>query len=106
LIGRRAITPSNSAKPPVSARDVDIMHESCILASTKNDIPKIHQLPGCLPEGYTLDSMLTPEQFCLWQQVKRRWLTHRPRLKGLVHHSREMIRIHPRTYLDGNVKGR
>lgn len=66
---------------------------------------EIKQLPGCLPEGYTLDSMLTPEQFCTWQQVKPTWLARRPRLFGRLKESREMQRIHPRTYLAKKVKG-
>lgn len=59
------------------------------------------QLPGCLPRGFTIDSMLTPDQFCIWQQVGRAWFkARRKKLPGVKIHSREMIRIHPRTYLE------
>lgn len=63
------------------------------------------QLPGCLPQGFNLDSMLTVEEFCIWQRVSREWFTDRPRLKGVAKQTRQMVRIHPRTYLDQNVKG-
>lgn len=64
------------------------------------------QLPGCLPPGFNTDSLLTPEQFCLWQQVKRSWFAYRKdKLPGVIEHTREMVRIHPRTYLEKAVKG-
>lgn len=64
------------------------------------------QLPGCLPAGYDLDSMLTREEFCIWQRVKKSWLRPRLcRLPGVVRYSRKNIRIHVRTYLDKAVKG-
>lgn len=45
--------------------------------------------------------MLTPQQFCAWQQVTRRWFSARSStLPGVVIESRKQIRIHPRTYLD------
>lgn len=61
----------------------------------------MQQKPGCLPKGFNLDSMLTPDQFCVWQQVKRDWFKARIHtLPGVVAHSRKMVRIHPRTYLE------
>ena len=58
------------------------------------------QLPGCLPEGYTLDSMLTPQQFCVWQGITTRWWSARRKtLPGVHVQSRQHIRIHPRTYI-------
>ena len=64
-------------------------------------ITEIKQAPGCLPRGYTLDSMLTPEQFCKWIQVGVDWFSARhEKLPGVKAHSRKMIRIHPRTYLE------
>lgn len=63
------------------------------------------QLPGSLPRGCTLDSLLTPEQFCLWQSVGRAWfIARRKRLPGVIIHSREMVRVHPRTYLEKAVR--
>ncbi len=60
----------------------------------------IAQILGCLPKGFGLDSMLTPDQFCVWQQVSRDWLAARARvLPGVVAHSRKNVRIHPRNYL-------
>lgn len=73
-------------------------------------VPKVvpcDQLPGCLPTGYDLDSMLTPEQFCIWQQCSREWLgANKSVLPGIVSHSREMLRVHPRTYLEKSMKGK
>ena len=64
------------------------------------------QRPGCLPEGYDLDSMLTITQFAVWQQVGVQ--TARAALagsmKGVLKRSREWWRIHPRTFLDMNHK--
>jgi hypothetical protein len=66
------------------------------------DAPK--QLPGCLPENYTLDSMLTAEQFCTWQKVSRGWFSARAgSLPGVLSHSQQMTRIHPRSYIDANA---
>lgn len=63
------------------------------------------QLPGCLPRGFTLDSALTVEQFCRWQQVSRDWFKARKRkLAGVQIHSRKMVRIHPRTFLEKGSK--
>ena len=63
------------------------------------------QQRGCLPKGYDLDSMLTPDQFCAWQQVSREWFGSRIGiLPGVIRESRKAIRIHPRTYLDESVK--
>jgi hypothetical protein len=50
--------------------------------------------------------MLTPEQFCIWQQVKRKWFKLRlARLPGVVARSRQMVRVHPRTFIQGAAKG-
>lgn len=66
---------------------------------------KPKQLPGCLPKGYTLDSMLTPEQFCLWiGEGKRWWSARRNLLPGIIMESRQHYRIHPRTYLDKRLR--
>lgn len=62
------------------------------------------QIAGCLPTGFTLDSMLSPDQFCRWQQVGRAWFSKRlATLPGVVSESREHCRIHPRTYLEKRV---
>ena len=62
-------------------------------------IPK--QIPGCLPRGYTLDSLLTVAQFCAWRQVSASWFrARRKKLPGVIRESRETVVIHPRTYLD------
>ncbi|HYG22756.1 MAG TPA: hypothetical protein VEH04_08245 [Verrucomicrobiae bacterium] len=66
----------------------------------------MNQKPGCLPTGFDLDSMLTPEQFCTWQQVERHWLTARKaQLPGVIIRGRKMVRIHPRTFIEGTAKG-
>lgn len=66
------------------------------------------QIAGCLPAGYGLDSMLTPEQFCVWRGVSRRWFgANANSLPGVICESRNNKRIHPRTYLTraiGSIK--
>jgi hypothetical protein len=63
------------------------------------------QIPGCLPPGYDLDSLLTPEQYCIWQQCCRAWFSARKHhMRGVIIHSRDMVRVHPRTYLDKSLK--
>lgn len=65
------------------------------------------QTPGCLPEGYTLDSLLTPKQFAIWQQSPLSTVRDQlPSMKGVIRRSRENIRIHPRTYLELSIKSR
>lgn len=59
-----------------------------------------------LPKGYTLDDMLTPEQFCAWQQRSLKWFRSRKHLlPGVVRESTH-TRIHPRTYLNSRLKGK
>ena len=63
------------------------------------------QLPGCLPKGYSLDSLLTPQQFMIWRGVKRTWWSAHGRLMpGVVKESRGTFRVHPRTYLEKQLK--
>lgn len=64
------------------------------------------QLPGCLPVGATLDTLLTRQEFCIWQRCGRNWFTARKStLPGVIIQSRDMVRIHPRTYLEKSMKG-
>jgi hypothetical protein len=50
----------------------------------------------------TEDSMLTVEEFAIWQRETPREVRRRLRsLAGVFRQSREMVRIHPRTYLAG-----
>jgi len=70
-----------------------------------SDTPEPKQLPGCLPEGYTLDSMLTFEQFCIWQGRSRHWLMERNYiLPGAINIGDKLRRVHPRSYLEWNVE--
>lgn len=65
----------------------------------------LQQQPGCLPSGFGLDSLLTVEQFAIWQQVSV--ATARaalPSMRGVVRRSREWQRIHPRTFLELTLK--
>lgn len=65
------------------------------------------QRPGCLPQGATLDSLLTREEFCIWQRCGLNWFSaRRSRLPGVVSLTRKMTRIHPRTYLEKQTKGK
>src|SRR6185503_3722845 len=59
---------------PIAAR-IPEAHETLKLKPTRDGdgegVPKVvrcGQLPGCLPDGYTLDSLLTVEQFAVWRQ--------------------------------------
>ena len=59
------------------------------------------QISGCLPEGFNLDSMLTPKQFCRWVQKSADWFAaHRRALPGVIAHTRQAVLVHPRTYLE------
>lgn len=65
------------------------------------------QLPRCLPAGYSLDSLLTREEFCIWRRVSLEWLKPRVRiLPGVVIESQKVFKIHPRSYLDKAIKGK
>jgi len=65
----------------------------------------IPQIPGCLPKGYDLDSLLTPEQFAAWQQLAESTVRGMiPSMAGVIKRTRENIRIHPRTFLETNLK--
>jgi len=59
------------------------------------------QIPGCLPAGFDLDSLLTVEQAAIWKQINL--ATFRKRLAvmpGVIRDSRECVRIHPKTHLE------
>lgn len=69
-------------------------------------VSRCGQTPGCLPTGYDLDSLLTPEQFCIWQQASKEWFkAHSATLPGVIARSERMVRVHPRTYLELSLKG-
>jgi hypothetical protein len=58
------------------------------------------QRPGCLPKGFDLDSMLTPEQAATWQNLEPEWFRkHMDGMPGVRRLTRETVRIHPRSYL-------
>ena len=61
------------------------------------------QSPGNLPDGCTLDSMLTLEQASVWLQMKslKRQARRLPGISGTKHNRR----LHPRTYLELTMKG-
>lgn len=74
---------------------------------TDPTVVRCGQLPGCLPAGYSLDSLLTREEFCIWRRVSLEWLKPRVRiLPGVVMESQKVFKIHPRSYLDKTVKGK
>lgn len=63
------------------------------------------QLPGCLPLGFDLDSLLTVEQFAIWRQKSfERVRNELPITRGVISQNRKDVRIHPRTYLECSVK--
>jgi DNA-binding Lrp family transcriptional regulator len=52
-----------------------------------------------------LDRPMTIAQFANWLGVEEGWVRKRLRiLPGVIIESRETVRIHPRTYLDGRLK--
>lgn len=93
---------------PIAAHTPEA-HETSNPPRDGEGVPKVvrgGQLPGCLPDGFTLDSLLTVEQFAIWRQKSvdrvRREL---PVTKGVIGSSMKDRRIHPRTYLERSVKG-
>ncbi len=51
-----------------------------------------------------LDRPMTIPEFARWIGVKQCWVRRRLRLlPGVIVESREVVRIHPRTYLDGRL---
>lgn len=62
------------------------------------------QIPGCLPEGFGPDSMLTVEQFAIWRQEKAAAVRKRLMIMaGVDRTNRKAVRIHPRTFLDKTI---
>jgi len=65
----------------------------------------VSQIPGCLPKNFTLDSLLTPGQFAIWQQINESTVRSAfPKTKGVIKRSRKQILIHPRTFLELTIK--
>lgn len=63
------------------------------------------QIPGCLPKGYTLDSLLTVAQFAEWQQAPVATIRKKlPVTPGVIRRTREDIRVHPRTFLEKSLR--
>jgi hypothetical protein len=85
-------------------------HETSEPTRDGEGVPKVvpcGQLPGSLPKGATLDSLLTREEFCIWQRKALNWFSaHGKRLPGVISHTRKAVRIHPRTYLENSTKGK
>lgn len=51
--------------------------------------------------GTDLDRPMTLPEFARWLGVEEGWVRKRLRiLPGVIIESREMVRVHPRTYLD------
>lgn len=77
------------------------MNRNETVAGTSN----VPQIPGCLPEGYDENSLLTPEQFAVWTQISIRTVRNRLAITaGLVRRSRRDQRIHVKTYLTRSLK--
>ena len=52
-----------------------------------------------------LDSLMTPKEFAEWIGQSERWVRARlGKLPGVIRESREVIRIHPRTYIEKRTK--
>jgi hypothetical protein len=71
----------------------------------KRAAKNVTQRPGCLPEGFDLDSQLTVKQFAIWQQIHfNTAYAAIASMKGVFVRSREWVRINPRTFIDANQK--
>lgn len=67
----------------------------------------IPQVPGTLPRGFNLDSLLTVEQFALWRQKSVETVRDElPTTKGVMTRTRQDCRIHPRTFLELTLKAK
>ena len=56
------------------------------------------------PTSTDLDRPMTVDQFATWLGVDQGWVRKRLRLlPGVIIESRETVRIHARTYLDGRL---
>lgn len=60
----------------------------------------MNQLPGNLPDGFTLDSMLTLDQAATWLQVRAASLKRKARSIPGISGVKHLRRMHPRTYLE------
>lgn len=59
------------------------------------------------PARLTIDDAHTPQQFAAWLQVSECWVRERlEKMPGVIRESREVVRIVPRYYIEGRVKGR
>jgi hypothetical protein len=66
---------------------------------------KVPQQPGCLPEGYGENSLLTLPQFARWKQISLKTAIKRFSITpGRVQHSIRDRRVHVGTHLAGVVK--
>jgi len=62
--------------------------------------PEPTQRPGCLPEGYTLDSILSLEQWGTWMGYAPAYARRKIRsIRDGVIRQGGRPKIHPRTYL-------
>ncbi len=65
------------------------------------------QRPGCLPPGFTQDSLLNRREFCTWRRVSLEWLKARvDMIPGVVKESNKVWAVHPRSYLEKSAKGK
>ena len=70
-----------------------------------SDASQAQALPAAVFAPVNLDAQLTVEQFAAWQQVSERNVRRRlASMPGVIRESRELVRIHPRTYLDARLK--
>jgi hypothetical protein len=69
-------------------------------AETVAGTANIPQRPGCLPEGYDENSLLTLPQFAMWKQISLKTVRKRlPFTPGLIRHNRKDLRVHVKTHL-------
>lgn len=60
---------------------------------------------GSLPKNQTIDDPLTVREFARWLGVSEDWVRRRQnRLPGVIEESREVVRFHPRTYIERRLK--
>jgi len=69
------------------------------------EAPAVPQIPGCLPQGYDENSMLTLPQFAIWRQISLKTARRRQAITpGLDRKSERDVRIHVKSYLARAIK--
>lgn len=84
------------------------LEEVPAIATTSVDSPRRSDLCAEAMASHTgtdLDRPMTLSEFAKWLGIGEGWVRKRLRLlPGVIRESREMVRVHPRTYLDARLR--